>query len=153
MRPDSAWPRRILRQPMYPSRGRPAGECSGAAVIAFERMFFPSGVQKRGGPRETTLNDIRLPTARNQLEAAMACSRNLPLMVIVEEGLLERGYDWYVQRVPLDTTSVNTNEFNGILASWKNKSAARPQPSAPGKEGATPSRHRRATTVKKPHEK
>ena len=83
----------------------------------------------------------------------MAYSRNLPLMVIVEEGLrseglLERGYDWYVQRVPLDTTFLNTNEFNGILASWKNKITARPQPSTPGKKRATPSRRHRAATVK-----
>ena len=135
-------------------------ECSGAVVIAFERMFFSSGIEKRGGPRETALNDIRLPTAWNQIEAAMAYSRNLPLMVIVEEGLrseglLERGYDWYVQRVPLDTTFLNTNEFNGILASWKSKMTAPPQPSTPGKERATPSRRRRAPTVKmkKPRKK
>ena len=106
-------------------------ECSGAVVIAFERTYYPSGVEKRGGPRETPLNDVRLPTPWNQIEAAMAYSRNLPLMVIVEEGLrteglLERGYDWYVQRVLLDTASLNTNEFNGVLASWKHKMATKP---------------------------
>jgi hypothetical protein len=81
-------------------------------------------------------------------------------MVIVEEGLrseglLERGYDWYVQRVPLDTTFLNTNEFNGILASWKNKITSRPQLSTPAKERATPSRRRLAATVKmkKPRKK
>jgi hypothetical protein len=106
-------------------------DCSGAVVIAFERTYYPSGVEKRGGPRETPLNDVRLPTPWNQIEAAMAYSRNLPLMVIVEEGLrteglLERGYDWYVQRVLLDSASLNTNEFNGVLASWKHKMTTRP---------------------------
>ena len=65
----------------------------------------------------------------------MAYSRNLPLMVIVEEGLrteglLERGYDWYVQRVLLDTASLNTNEFNGVLASWKHKMTTKPPETA-----------------------
>jgi hypothetical protein len=55
---------------------------------------------------------------------AYACQK--PLMVIVEEGLkseglLERGYDWYVQWVKLETSSLNTAAFNGVLASWKSK--------------------------------
>ena len=32
-------------------------ECSGAVVIALERVFFPSGTEKRGGPKETPLAD------------------------------------------------------------------------------------------------
>ena len=56
----------------------------------------------------------------------MAYARGLPLMVIVEaglksEGLLERGYDWYVQSVKPDAAALQTNEFNGVLASWKRK--------------------------------
>ena len=78
--------------------------CQGVVVIALERSFFPSGIDKRGGPDETQLSNIRLPTPWNHIEAAMAYSRRLPLMVILEsglksEGLLEAGYDWYVQRI------------------------------------------------------
>jgi hypothetical protein len=56
----------------------------------------------------------------------MAHSRGQPLLMIVEdgiesEGLLERGYDWYVQRVKLEVGALNTSEFNGVLASWKQK--------------------------------
>ena len=74
--------------------------CSGTVVIALERAYFPNGTDKRGGPKETPLADIKLATPWNQIEAAMAYSRGHPLMVIVEqgiksEGLLERGYDWY----------------------------------------------------------
>lgn len=47
-------------------------------------------------------------------------------MVIVEsglkcEGLLERGNDWYVQWVNPDAAALSTTEFNGVLASWKQK--------------------------------
>jgi len=101
-------------------------KCSGTVVIALERMYFASGVEKRGGSKETSLSDIRLPTPWNQIEAAMAYSRGLPLMVIVEsglksEGLLERGNDWYVQWITPEAAALNTPEFNGVLASWKQK--------------------------------
>jgi hypothetical protein len=32
------------------------------------------------------------------------------------EGLLERGYDWYVQWIEPVPSGLNTLEFNGILA-------------------------------------
>lgn len=105
--------------------------CSGAMVIALERCYFSSGVEKRGGPNELPLHDVKVPTPWNQIEAAMAYARGLPLMVVVEEslkceGLLEPGYDWYVQKVKPEAAALNRNEFNGILASWKKKILERP---------------------------
>jgi hypothetical protein len=110
------------------------GRCSGAVVIAFERKYFAQGIEKRGAPGESVLSDIRLPTPWNQIEAAMAYANGLPLMVIVEsglhcEGLLEPTNEWYVQRVPLNSSALSTAEFNGILSSWKQKMQA-------GKAGA-----------------
>jgi hypothetical protein len=101
-------------------------KCAGTLVIALERMYFPSGLDKRGGDKETPLLEVKLPTPWNHIEAALAYANRKPLMVIVEEGLkseglLERGYDWYVQWVRLETSSLNTAEFNGVLASWKGK--------------------------------
>jgi hypothetical protein len=100
--------------------------CAGAVVIAFERTYFQQGTEKRGGPNESPLQDVKLATPWNQIEAAMAYARGLPLMVIVEsglksEGLLENGYDWYVQWVPVDASTLQSAEFNGVLASWKTK--------------------------------
>jgi len=100
--------------------------CSGVAVIALERRYFPSGVERRGGPKQSNLSDIKLATPWNQIEAAMAYDREIPLMVIVEEGvteegLLERGNDWYVQTVKAEPSALNSVEFNGVLASWKDK--------------------------------
>ena len=100
--------------------------CFGTVVIALERYYFETGVEKRGGPNEKELKGIKLPTPWNQIEAAMAYSNEHPLLIIVEhglrnEGLLEKGYDWYVLSVKADLTDLNTNEFNGVLASWKAK--------------------------------
>jgi hypothetical protein len=101
-------------------------KCAGTVVIALERSYFPSGTEKRGGPKQSSLSEVKLPTPWNQIEAAMAYSRGHPLFVIVEEGLkseglLERGYDWYVQSVKPEAAALTTLEFNGVLASWKQK--------------------------------
>jgi hypothetical protein len=107
-------------------------QCSGTVVIALERSYFASGTEKRGGPKEAALSDVKLPTPWNHIEAAMAYTRGLPLMVIVEaglksEGLLARGYDWYVQSVKPEAAALHTNEFNGVLASWKQKMVETPK--------------------------
>ena len=101
-------------------------ECVGTVVIALERTYFARGLDRRGGPREVSLAKIKMATPWNQIEAAMAYSRGHPLMVIVErgvksEGLLESGYDWYVQWIDPVPSSLNTAEFSGVLASWKQK--------------------------------
>jgi len=112
-------------------------ECSGTVVIALERTYFPSGIEKRG-PKESPLSDVRLPTPWNQIEAAMAYGRGHPLMVIMEsglksEGLLDRGYDWYVQSIKPESAALTTMEFNGVLASWKQKMLQTPKRSAPSR--------------------
>ena len=106
--------------------------CTGALVIALERSYFASGTEKHGGPKEIALSEVRLPTPWNQIEAAMAYARGLPLMVVVEsglksEGLLERGNDWYVQWMKAEPAALNSNEFNGVLASWKQKMIQTPK--------------------------
>ena len=101
---------------------------SGTIVIALERLYFQSGVEKRGGKNEKELRKVKLSTPWNQIEAAMAYSNNHPLMVMVEDGLrndglLEYGYDWHVQSIPnsLDINYLNSKEFNEVLRSWKEK--------------------------------
>lgn len=113
-------------------------KCSGTVVIALERSYYASGIEKRGGPKESPLRDIKLPTPWNHIEAAMSYTRGLPLMVIVEaglksEGLLERGYDWYVQSVKLEAAALHSNEFNGVLSSWKEKMAEMPKMVSPSR--------------------
>jgi hypothetical protein len=101
-------------------------DCSGAIIVALERTYFPNGLEKRGGTKETKLTDVKFATPWNQIEAAMAYSKGQPLMLIIEEGLkseglLEKGYDWYVMWVKPDKSSLSTTEFNGVLSSWKAK--------------------------------
>lgn len=115
--------------------------CSGTVVIALERTYFAAGIEKRGGSKESALTEVRLATPWNHIEAAMSYARGLPLLVIVEtglksEGLIERGYDWYVQWVSRDAAALTFNEFNGVLASWKQKMLDAPKQAAPSKAPA-----------------
>lgn len=101
-------------------------ECSGILVVALERTYFETGIEKRGSANEITLSTTKFATPWNQIESAIAYAKNLPILVIVEEGiraegLLEKGYDWYVMTVKPNQNSLSTVEFNGVLASWKSK--------------------------------
>ncbi|WPU97333.1 hypothetical protein SNE26_15015 [Mucilaginibacter sp. cycad4] len=101
-------------------------ECSGILVIALERTYFESGIEKRGSANEITLQVTKFATPWNQIESAIAYAKNLPILIIVEEGvraegLLEKGNDWYVMTVKPSQSSLSTVEFNGVLASWKSK--------------------------------
>ena len=99
-------------------------ECSGAVIIALERLHFPEGVERRGHPECKHLADVKLPTIWNQTEAAMAYVNELPILLIAEhglriEGFLENGYQWSVHWVDVSTAALTSQEFNGIFADWK----------------------------------
>lgn len=112
-------------------------ECRGVVVIALERLHVDSATEKRGSAAEKRLQDLKLATPWNQIEAALAYGRRLPLLVLVEEGvrqdgLLEQGFDWYVLSTPAEPAALASSQFNGVLASWtkKLKSASAAPPAA-----------------------
>jgi hypothetical protein len=99
-------------------------ECVGVVIIALERTYYPEGIEHRGGTDPEPLKEVCLPTSFNQIEAAMAYTFGRPMLVIVEqglrqEGLLEEGNDWFVQRLKVDRQSLSSQQFSGILANWK----------------------------------
>lgn len=96
-------------------------ECSGAIVLAFERDRFAGP-----GPvvRSESGADIRLATVWNHIEAALAYTRGLPVLVIAEhglrsEGLLESRYDWSVYWTNLDPVELSSGKFRGWLDPWR----------------------------------
>lgn len=101
-------------------------QCSGTVVIALERIHIQDGLEKRGGEAEKLLSNVNMSTVWNQIEAGMAYLLGHPLLVIVErglrkEGLLEPGYDWYIQSVDIDTSILHSREFAGVFADWKRR--------------------------------
>ncbi|MBD80486.1 MAG: hypothetical protein CL840_16335 [Crocinitomicaceae bacterium] len=98
-------------------------ECSGAVIIAFERTIIKEGFELKKDGKEDLANTT-LPTPWNQIEAAMAYSYGLPLLVIAEnglksEGLIEQGYDWNVYWTELSVEAAKSESFKGFLNSWK----------------------------------
>ncbi len=101
-------------------------ECVGSVIIAYERIYLKEAVEKRGSPHQKPLNELNLPTVWNQIEATMAYTLGHPLLVLVEhglksEGLLETGYDWYVQWIELDESVFSDRLFLGVFADWKKR--------------------------------
>ena len=102
------------------------GQCSGTVIIAFERVHITDGVDKRGSSSQKQITNQNVATVWNQIEAAIAYILGHPLMVVIEkglrsEGLLETGYDWYVQWVDMDASELRTREFAGVFSDWKKR--------------------------------
>jgi hypothetical protein len=98
--------------------------CYGAVVIAFERTRINLGVSRPGVKPPNELKGVRLPPVWNQIEAAMAYTQGLPLLVLMEnglqdEGILESRYDWRVKKVNLREPIVNDPEFLGMFEDWR----------------------------------
>jgi hypothetical protein len=106
-----------------PEISRVLQECDGAIVFAFERLYFPSGVERRRSPSEVELKDITCTTPWNQIEAAMAYQLGIPILVFSErglrcDGLLEEKYDWYVERVDIRKESLGASDVRARLQEW-----------------------------------
>lgn len=98
--------------------------CAGAAILGYERMHIADGMERRGSSRAAAVRDAVTPTPWNQIEAAMAYTLRLPLLVIAEnglrkEGLLEPGYDWRVVTVDLAQPLEAEPTFAPIFKSWR----------------------------------
>ena len=108
-----------------PLRGvcRAMNECRGAVVVAYARYQIDAGSELRdGGGRP--LESVAFPTAWNQIEAAMAYDKGLPLLVVAEkrlrrEALLDSGNDVKPFWTELDPTIGRSDGFQGYLRSWK----------------------------------
>lgn len=109
-------------------------ECDGAVITAFTRTHFDEGVELKKS-QTIPISNIKLPTTWNHIEASMAYSFELPLLVVAEnglksEGLIEDGYDWRVYWTDLHPDVVKSDSFKGFLQSWKKAVEEKKQSSA-----------------------
>jgi hypothetical protein len=94
-------------------------ECHGAIVVAFERTYFESGLEKQ----QTPLKSVRYATPWNQIEASLAFGLGIPLFVLMEpglreEGLLEQKFDWYVDRVTISAAALSDKDVRNRIMAW-----------------------------------
>lgn len=97
--------------------------CAGTIVVALERVQVLNGFERKGSPRQETLTNIEIATPWNQIEAAFAYAKKLPLLVIKGDnvkgdGLLEKGHDWYVHSTQVDPNFFESKQFQGTFKNW-----------------------------------
>ncbi len=98
--------------------------CKGIVVVAYERLYAPVAIERRGGPDQKGLEDAIVPTVWNQVEGAMAYTLGLPVLILAQKGLrsealLESKYDWNVQWVDVDAGSLLTQDFVSVFDDWR----------------------------------
>lgn len=127
---------RVINKTDYPT-GNPLTdisrimkECCGTIVVAYERTYYYSGIEKRASEEEKRVDEIKYTTPWNQIEAAMAYVLGMPILVLLEanvkeEGLLEEKYDWYVERVDIKESFLLKKSVRPRIEAWCKKVHAR----------------------------
>ncbi len=122
---------RIIGKNEYPS-GSPLAhirsvmrECAGVIIVAYERKYLETGMEKRGGKSEHRLEKLTYTTPWNHIESAIAYSLELPLYIfcqngLSEEGLIESKIDWYVQHVEIAPGALSRPEIFDSVRAWVN---------------------------------
>ena len=98
-------------------------ECSGIIVVAFPRKSLGSGEDRPASARKRVIPWAKLPSAWNQVEAAMAYQLELPIFVIAEkefyrEGLLQGNFEWRILEVDIEPKTLDDPELRNMLQNW-----------------------------------
>jgi len=122
---------RIIGKNEYPS-GSPLAHirntmrgCSGVIIVAYERKYIETGVEKRGSANEQALKKRIYTTPWNHIESAIAYSLDLPIYIfcqngLTEEGLIESKNDWWVQSIDIAPGAVSRPEVVESIRAWIN---------------------------------
>jgi hypothetical protein len=97
--------------------------CHGAVVIAFERTRIVKGIEKPDTSSAKEIVDESLPTPWNQLEAAMAYARNVPLLTFIQSGLKRQGmlsdrFEWMAIETDLSPALLSSEQFRQVFSEW-----------------------------------
>jgi hypothetical protein len=98
------------------------------------RTRILTGVDKPGGSfkgrLENRIENESHPTVWNQMEAAMAYSRDIPLLILVQPGLKRQGMlsdrlEWMAIETDLSPEVLGTEKFSQVFADWLKKVKSR----------------------------
>jgi Pentapeptide repeats (9 copies) len=109
--------------------------CSGALIIGFRQLEVTKGTWRSGTKEVKSIEDVALPTTWNHVEAGMAAMAGLPMLFLVERGVLgglfELG-DVGHSVTNLDLLKPNRDEIRRSIEAWAHsvREANRHLPSA-----------------------
>lgn len=111
-----------LRQPVQAARNLIA-ECHGAVVIASERTRIIQAVERRDSPKQKNIENESYTTIWNHMEAAMAYSKQVPILTFVQiglkrEGMLSDRFEWMAIETDLSAASLRTPQFQQVFEEW-----------------------------------
>jgi hypothetical protein len=111
-----------VRQPVEAARDCIA-ECRGAIVIAFERIRILKAVEYPDSAKERSILVESYPTIWNQMESAMAYSKDVPILGFVQTGIKRQGmlsnrFEWAAIEADLSPDVLRTEEFRQIFDEW-----------------------------------
>jgi len=106
-----------------------ARHCSGGLILGFSQYLIEVGVRKPGTNRESPIRDKRvaIPTAWNQIEAALLYSLGIPLLILRErlentEDIIDGVFDpqvgeLFIHDIP-PHYAVDEPRFKSVLLRW-----------------------------------
>lgn len=103
-------------------------KASGCLVLALERYYIRQGVAKRGSQQENDIKEKTLTSPWLHIEAALARSLDLPLIILKEESLENEGLihndkqAWGIVRInPVNATEIETYPVKNFILNWINQ--------------------------------
>ena len=111
-----------VRQPVEAVRDCIA-ECRGAVVIAFERTRILEAVEYPDSDKAKPLSQEMHPTVWTHMESAMAYSRDIPILALVQTGIKRHGmlssrFEWAAIEGDLSPGMLRNEQFRQIFADW-----------------------------------
>jgi len=102
--------------------------CSGGIILGFQQFEAPSGIFKKGTPRERQVSgDIVMPTPWNNLEAGVLFNQELPILIFKEPGISGGIFDVgttevFIHNMPSNTMSKADKEgLDMVFQKWSAK--------------------------------
>jgi hypothetical protein len=100
-------------------------QCAGVIIVAYERKYVETGMERRGGDGATKVEKRTYTTPWNHVESAIAYSLELPLYIfcqngLSEEGLIESKVDWYIQHIDMVPGALSKPELVESIRAWVN---------------------------------
>jgi len=104
---DNDWNDEDPIQPIYSLMK----ECSGCIVLLLERYYIEEGKYKRGSDNEQPLRGLALTTPWNQIEATLAYTENLPMLILKDKNVYNDGV--FIPKIKkFRQVKIDTENFN-----------------------------------------
>lgn len=101
---------------------------AGCLVLALERYYINEGVEKRGSAQEGSIEQEGMTSPWLHIEAAIARSLDLPLLILKEESLKNEGLihndkqEWGIVRIKEDQfQAIEQYPIKNFILSWINQ--------------------------------